>query len=100
MTGTCNMLLLQETFTVRVQSDAPLTIDNVKAVNGDISSVTATPGVADSYDVATSSKTRKGIMQLSTVAGAGVLANTITVNVDVTDAQVTSVALGHTLLRA
>lgn len=81
-------MLLQETFTVRVQSDAPLSISNVKAINGDVSSVRATPGAANSYDVVTTSKTRKGIMTLSTIAGAGVAANTITVNVDVTDAQV------------
>lgn len=87
------LLLLQETFTVRVQSATALTTSNLKASNGDIVSVSATPGTANSYDVAAKSRTNKGIMTLSTVAGAGVLANTITVNVDVTNAQVSWVAL-------
>ena len=81
-------MTLQETFTVRVQSATALTTSNLKATNGDVVSVSATSGVANSYDVAAKSRTSKGTMTLSTIAGAGVLANTITVNVDVTDAQV------------
>lgn len=86
----CLLFFLQETFTVRVRSATALTTSNLEASNGDIVSVQATPGAANSYDVAAKSRTNKGKMTLSTIAGAGVLANTITVNVDVTDAQVSS----------
>ena len=106
---------MQETFTVRVQSATSLTTNNLKASNGDIVSVSATPGRANSYDVAAKSRTNKGVMTLTTLAGAGVLANTITVDVDVTDAEVSCAAaalhcsfvqsafdclLGHNVLQA
>lgn len=84
------LLPLQDTFTVRVKSAAALTNSNLQASNGDIVSVQATPGAASSYDVVAKSRTNKGVMTLSTIAGAGVLASTITVNVDVTDAQVSA----------
>ncbi len=57
--------------------------------NGEVTSVTPVAGTTGSYDVAVASKSKSGIVAVSTIASAAVAASTITVDVDTTVPQVT-----------
>ena len=76
MTGKQCDGLLQRDFTVRVQSATALSVSDVSATNGDITSVTPVSGSTGSYDVAVAAK-KSGVVAVSTLAAAS------TINVDV-----------------
>lgn len=75
--------VLQRDFTVRVQSATPLSISDVTASNGDVSSVTPVSGSSGSYDVAVVAK-KSGVVAVSTAAAA----STISVDVDTEEPKV------------
>lgn len=80
--------VLQRDFSVRVRSATPLSVSDVTASNGDISSVTPVSGSDGSYDVAVVAK-KSGVVAVSTLAAAS------TINVDVdTEAPTVRDALG------
>ncbi|DBA93931.1 TPA: hypothetical protein ACH3X3_013969 [Trebouxia sp. C0006] len=78
----------QEDFTVRIQSKSALTTSDITVTNGEVTSVTPVAGTTGSYDVAVASKSKSGIVAVSTIASAAVAASTITVDVDTTVPQV------------
>ena len=80
--------MLQQDFTVRVQSKSALTTSDVKVTNGQVMSVTAVSGSSGSYDVAVAAKSKSGTVAVSTIASAAVAASTITVDVDTTAPEV------------
>ena len=57
--------------------------------NGEVTSVTPVTDTTGSYDVAVASKSKSGLVAISTIASAAVAASTITVDVDTTVPQVT-----------
>lgn len=75
--------VLQRDFTVRVQSATPLSVSDVTASNGDVSSVTPVSGSSGSYDVAVVAK-KSGVVAVSTAAAA----STISVDVDTEEPKV------------
>lgn len=79
----------QRDFTVRIQSKSALTTSDIRATNGEVTSVTPVAGTTGSYDVAVASKSKTGTVAVSTIASAAVAASTITVDVDTTVPQVT-----------
>ena len=81
--------VLQRDFTVRIQSKSELTTSDIRATNGEVTSVTPVAGTTGSYDVAVASKSKTGTVAVSTIASAAVAASTITVDVDTTVPQVT-----------
>ncbi len=83
------LLVLQRDFTVRIQSKSALTTSDVRATNGEVTSVTPVAGNTGSYDVAVASKSKTGTVAVSTIASAAIAASTITVDVDTTVPQVT-----------
>lgn len=79
--------MLQRDFTVRIESKAALTADDIRVSNGDLTSVTPVSGT-DSYDVRVSTKSRKAAVAVSTIASAAVAASTINVDVNTNTPQV------------
>lgn len=68
---------------MRVRSATPLSVSDVTASNGDVSSVTPVSGSSGSYDVAVVAK-KSGVVAVSTLAAA----STINVNVDTEEPRV------------
>ena len=67
---------MQRDFTVRIQSATPLSVGDVSATNGDITSVSPVSGSSGSYDVRVLAK-KSGVVAVSALAAAS------TINVDV-----------------
>ena len=87
--------LLQRDFTVRIQSASPLSVSDVSATNGDITSVNPVPGSTGSYDVAVAAK-KSGVVAVSTLAAA----STINVDVDTEEPKVRCVSTMNHVLSA